>query len=344
MRRRAPSPRDGVAPGSGPTTRPSIAGRTAGNARRCRRRRSRRAPRRSGRAAPRRRRNGRRGRASCGIATPPSQTSSPGAEGVDVEARADPDVADGQRGLASMRLRRRRNRPAVVSLMLPASPANERTGMPAHSATAASSVKSAPPSRPPSRARARMRARSGIPAASAPPARPSRGDGGGDHAVGVDRFRVSVTGSAGMPGVGVAERPMTRPIRSARDERPRRIMDQHDARAVRAASASRPARTDSCRVAAAGDRRQQASSMPAAQHRRSDDRRVRSRRLNAVDRGMRQEGVERPPEHGFPPIVRYCLGKSPPARTPRPAATIKATVSGIGGHPFADFSFAVCLL
>ena len=67
----------------------AIADRSAGNACRYRPPPAHRAPRRSARAARRRRRNGRATPRSCGIRTPPSQTWSPSAEGMNVEPRAD---------------------------------------------------------------------------------------------------------------------------------------------------------------------------------------------------------------------------------------------------------------
>ena len=65
-----------------------------------------------------------------------------GREGMHVDAGAGAHIAERARRRA---LRRARNRPALVILMLPGSPAKTLTFMPAHSASAASSVKSSRP-------------------------------------------------------------------------------------------------------------------------------------------------------------------------------------------------------
>ena len=70
------------------------------------------------------------------------------AEGVHVETAAGAHIAERRHAAA---LRRARNRPRVVSFTLLLSPAKTLTGWPAHSASAASSVKS---SRPAAAARA----------------------------------------------------------------------------------------------------------------------------------------------------------------------------------------------
>ena len=92
-----------------------------------------------------------------------------------------------------------------------------------------------------------------------------------------------------------------------------------------AASASRPARTEACRVAPPG---------PGARRSMPADCRPEERAVVAVDDRLHgrnptcagQSGKARP-DHRLARMRRYCLGTSPPARSPRPAATTTAATS-----------------
>ena len=215
---------------------------------------------------------------------------------------------------------------AVVSLMLAALPGTSATGRPAHSATAASSVRSR--CRRPRRAAwaARMSAKRkpcGVCARHSPA-----------------RSRVAATRSSGAGllervgqgdgGDGAGRWPSAASTRSM-------ISAVTNGRAASwistrsgacGASAARPLRTETCRVAPPAIGGEQSAAAPT---RRSPPRRAGSspRAITTCTRSMagcRRNTPSVRASTGSPPMRTYCFGSGPAARVPRPAATISAAV------------------
>ena len=258
---------------------------------------------------------------SCGILTPPSQTWSPSPKA----CTSKPLPRRRSARLAIRRASALAKSSSVVSFTLPLSPANVATFMPAHSASAASSVKSSRPSLAARRCAsssagkanacgvctARSSARSTVPA-TWPPAS--------------TRLMVSVTSSAGMAAPVSPQATMARDTSSA----------EQNGRAASWTSTMSGARA--LERLEAGPHR----GLPrrAARHRRQQPqalggRRRRSRRSSGWITACTapiwpcQANSDRLDRiTGSPANCRYCLGKSPPARSPRPAATITAATEG----------------
>ena len=179
--------------GSDATARRAIADRPAGNACRYRRRRARRGSRRSARAARHRRRNGRPAPGSCGIATPHSQTWSPGPKACTSKpwpVRMSPCRAASSRSAAA-------RSSVVVTLKFSSLPATSAHREPGALGDRGIVGQIAPGG---GAMRGEDRADSGSPAASAP-ATARRGRASRRRRRRAPRFTVSRSGSAGIaPG------------------------------------------------------------------------------------------------------------------------------------------------
>ena len=143
------------------------------------------------------------------------------------------------------------------------------------------------------------------------------------------RFTVSATGSAGIAPAASSSAASTRSITIAIDERPRRVVDEHARRAPRLPRLSRPSRTESCRAAPPGTGRQQVEPgdgrVVEIADRRGDRPRAPGRSADAPPRRSTEWRSS-----AWPPRVRYCLGRAPPSRVPRPAATTRAMQADMG--------------
>ena len=244
-------------------------------------------------------------------------------EGVDVIAVADADVAESASAASpASRSVGRRDIPRLVSFMLPGSPATiaHRHARPFGDRRIVGEDRSR---------RRRRRSMRGQDRREAEALRRLRGI----EPVARDRCRRPArrrsTASAcrrpaGRHAASALVERADHPVDQRRvDEGPRRVMDQH-ARRARSARAPRAQRAPS----PGGSRRRS----PAASAGCSRDAAAIERCVvvgddddDRSDAGMRQERVERPREDGTAADGRYCFGTSAwPARSPRPAATIRA--------------------
>ena len=212
--------------------------------------------------------------------------------------------------------------------MLAGSPSKVATVNPAHSASAASSVKSLRPSRAARRWASRMtskrnacgvcamrsRARSGV--ASTLPVSPTS-------------LMVSVTAIAGTAApvrAGGLDRARNH---RRRDERPRGVVDQDDVRLLAGERFESGMHRGLARRAAIGGRLHGASALTASLKIAVSS--GLSTGCTAKICGWRQNASIARKITVWPPIERYCFGPPAPARRPRPAATRMAAVrSGLG--------------
>ena len=193
----------------------------------------------------------------------------------------------------------------VVILMLPASPAKTATFMPAHSASAASSVKSSRPCSARAAMRGEQRRQRRRPAASAQRAGcPVERLGHARPAVDrLDRVgdRQRRDRGAGLRGGVNRARDQSRAERTvARRRVPARCP------ACGAASASRPARTEACRVAPPRTGGRNVKPAAAASNRARSSIRITG--WIGPMRGWPRSATEGPPEQCRPPMCRNCLG------------------------------------
>ena len=206
--------------------------------------------------------------------------------------------------------------------------------MPAHSASAASSVKSSRPAACALRCAA-SRASKANACGVCTPRSAVRSSVRDDVAGGVDLL--DRVGDRQRRDRGAARRraAMARETSAGGGERPRRVVHQHDRGAMRA-----PAPRGRRAPRPAGSRRRR----PAA----GASGPWRPRRTGAPSSGWITgwtSAISAWPAKiarlwrstGTPPRARYCLGRSPPARRPRPAAT--TTAATLSGHTLPAIEF-----
>ena len=220
---------------------------------------------------------------------------------------------------------------AQVSLTLSGEPSTSRTGMAAHSAMAASSVKSSRPSDA-ARAWAAWKSAKGKPCGVCAAKRPARDIGPRDKTV---RCSFLQRVRDGQRGQGCPSAP-SMPAITRRNERrigegPNAVMDEDCIRRIAGQCLQRvPGRSLPCRATRDRPSRSSASSPTASR------KRLSSSAMDRDDHMSRFQGVPETSRSvwasmALPPIRRYCFGPScgSPARSPRPAATMMAATFGV---------------
>ena len=219
---------------------------------------------------------------------------------------------------------------AVVSLRLSGEPSTSATGRPAHSAIEASSVKSERPLFAAASCAARIASKPnpwGVWAANSPP----RSTVSAIVASGPARFNVSATGSAGTAAGCASSAARTRSMTAWSAKGRTASWMRTSPGAASSSSATRPFRTDSCRVAPPVTTATLAVIPPNAWESSRSSSLCRTITMRST-RGCESNVSTVRMMTARPPIGRYCFGPpaKPPARSPRPAATtIAATVSPI---------------